>query len=127
MRRIIATGLAALTLGALASAPAWAGDDVLRRKGACSGSSEWEMRVRMTDAGTFRVRWDVDSGIVGESWNMSVDHDGTQIASGTRLTNLAGEAEFRLRGVPNLAGTDTFTGHATNPATGETCQGSLTF
>lgn len=55
---------------------------------------------------------------------MSVDHNGTQIASGTRVTNANAQAEFRLRGVPNLAGTDTFNGHATNPATGETCTGT---
>lgn len=57
---------------------------------------------------------------------MSVSHDGTVIGSGNRVTNLNGEAEFRLCGVPNGAGTDAFAGTASEPVTGETCAGSLT-
>jgi hypothetical protein len=127
MRKTIVTGLAALAIAAsvpaamAASGPGGGGGEV-RRKGSCSGASDWEMRIE--DRGSFRVRWDVDSGIPGQSWTMSVSRNGSVIGSGTRVTNDRGEAEFRLRGVANPAGRDTFTGTATNPATGETCSGS---
>lgn len=123
MRKAMAIALTALSIATVGATVAQAAAGEVRVKGACSGTSEWELRI--TPRGdTFRVRWDVDSGVVGQSWQMSLDHNGTQIASGTRVTNANAEAEFRLRGVPNLAGTDTFTGHATNPATGETCTGT---
>ena len=124
MRRMIVMGLAALSLAATvpsaiaASGPGGGGGEV-RKKGPCSGNSEWEMRLE--DRGTFRVRWDVDSGIPGQTWNMSVSQNGNVIGSGSRVTNARGEAEFRLRGVANPAGKDTFAGTASNPATGETC------
>jgi hypothetical protein len=81
--------------------------------------------MRLEDRGsTLRVRWDVDSGVVGETWNMTLTHNGQQIANTTRTTNANGEAELRLRGVPDTEGTDSFAGTASNPATGETCSGS---
>jgi hypothetical protein len=127
MKRMIVMGLTALCVAATvpsalaASGPGGGGGEV-RRKGSCSANSDWELRIE--DRGTFRVRFDVDSGIVGQTWNMSVSQNGAVIASGSRVTNDRGEAEFRLRGVANPAGTDQFTGSATNPATGETCFGS---
>lgn len=125
MKRTIVIGLAALSLAAGApSALASSGSGVeVRTKGPCSGRSEWEMRVE--DRGSFRVRWDVDSGIPGQRWEMSVSRNGAVIATGSRVTNERGEAEFRLRGVANPAGRDTFSGSARNPITGETCAGSV--
>jgi hypothetical protein len=124
MKRTIVIGLAALSLAAMApSAFASGGGSQVRAKGSCSANSDWEMRVE--DRGSFRVRWDADSGIPGQTWTMSVSRNGSQIGSGSRVTNSRGEAEFRLRGVANPAGTDTFTGSATNPATGETCSGAV--
>lgn len=55
---------------------------------------------------------------------MTLSQNGQQIANTARTTNANGEAELRLRGVPDSAGTDSFVGTASNPATGETCNGS---
>ena len=125
MKRALIAGLAALSITMLTVGGATARTDAGQAKGPCSAGSEWELRL--TDRGrTFRVRWDVDSGVVGEQWSMSVSQNGTTIASGMRTTNAAGEAEFRLRGVPDNTGPDTFSGLATNPATGETCSATST-
>lgn len=122
MKKVMFAALAVATVAALAG-PAVAGDVRVRVKGPCSARSEWEMRLE--DRGsTLRVRWDVDSGVVGETWNMALSHNGTQIANTSRTTNANGEAELRLRGVTDRAGTDSFAGTASNPATGETCSGS---
>ena len=124
MRKAIVMGMAALAIVATvpsamaASGPGGGGE--VRRRGSCSANSDWELRIE--DRGSsFRVRFDVDSGIAGQTWNHSVSQNGAVIASGSRVTDGSGDTEFRLRGVPDNAGTDTFSGSATNPATGETC------
>jgi hypothetical protein len=126
MRRMLQVALAGLMLLGLASGPAQAGDDEIRREGSCFGRSDWEMRVRLDD-GAFRVRWRVDSRIPGQTWRMKVFHDGERIAAATRTTNRDGEATIDLRGVPNNPGDDVFRGKARNPNTDETCAGSVTF
>jgi hypothetical protein len=126
MRRLLQVGLAGFLLTGLAAGPAHAGSDEIRREGACSGRSDWELRVRLED-GRFRVRWRVDSGIAGQTWRMRVFHDGERIAAATRTTNVDGEATIDLRGVPNHAGDDVFQGRARNPNSGETCAGQVTF
>jgi hypothetical protein len=126
VRRMLHVGVAGLMLMGLAAGPANAGDDEVRREGACSGKSDWEMRVRLDDGG-FRVRWRVDSRIPGQTWRMRVFHDGERIAAATRTTNRDGEATIDLRGVPDHPGDDVFRGRARNPNSAETCSGSATF
>jgi hypothetical protein len=125
-RKLLRLSLAGLMLVGLAAGPASAGDDEVRREGACSGRSDWEMRVRLDD-GEFRVRWRVDSRIPGQTWRMRLFHNGERIAAATRTTNQDGEATIDLRGVPNAEGEDTFRGRARNPDTEETCAGQVTF
>jgi hypothetical protein len=123
MKRAMIAGLAAallLTIPGTASA----GDDEVRREGPCSGASEWEMRIK--DEGNLRVRWRVDSGVPGQSWRLKLFHDGALIADSTRTTNADGEATINLRGVPDQAGPDQFSGKARSLASGETCAGSAT-
>jgi hypothetical protein len=125
-KKLLRFSLAGLMLVGLAAGPANAGDDEVRREGACSGAADWEMRVRRDD-GRFRVRWRVDSRIAGQTWRMRVFHDGERIAAATRTTNADGEATIDLRGVPNHPGDDVFRGRARNPNSEETCAGSVTF
>ncbi len=122
MRRsiVIVVGLLVATLG---SGTALAGDPEVKREGPCSGNSDWKLEVRLDD-GTFRVRWEADSGNTGQQWRLRLRHNGTLIASTLRTTNSDGEAQLRLRGVENLAGRDTFAGFARNLRTGETCSAS---
>jgi hypothetical protein len=100
------------------------GGGEVRVEGPCSGNSDWEFRLTPRSGNTLRVLWRVDSGIPGQSWQMSMTHNGATLASATRVTGADGEADLRREGVPNLAGKDTFTGTATNVATGETCNGA---
>jgi hypothetical protein len=124
MKRAMIAGLAAAALLLTIPGTASAGDDEVRREGACSGSSEWEMRVK--DEGDLRVRWRVDSGIPGQSWRLKLFHNGALIANATRTTNADGEATINLRNFPDAAGPDQFSGRARNLANEETCQGSAT-
>ena len=122
MRRSIVI-VVVLLVAVLASGTARAGDPEVKREGPCSGRSEWKLEVRLDD-GAFRVRWEADSGIPGQQWRLRLRHNGTLIASALRTTNVDGEAQLRLRGVPNLAGRDTFAGFARNLRSGETCSAS---
>jgi hypothetical protein len=124
MKRAMIAGLAAAALLLTVPGTASAGDDEVRREGACSGNSEWEMRVK--DEGNLRVRWRVDSGVPGQSWRLKLFHNGALIANATRTTNADGEATINLRNFPDAAGPDQFSGTARNLANGETCQGSAT-
>jgi hypothetical protein len=124
MKRVL---LMTLTAAMVLSVPsvASAGDDEVRREGPCSGSSDWEMRVR-DEGSTLRVRWRVDSGVPGQTWRMTLARNGQQIAAANRLTNADGEATIDRRGLPDQQGPDQFTGTARNLASGETCSGQAT-
>jgi hypothetical protein len=124
MKRAMIAGLAAAALLLTIPGAASAGDDEVRREGACSGNSEWEMRIK--DEGNLRVRWRVDSGIPGQSWRLKLFHEGTLIANAVRTTNADGEATINLRNFPDAEGSDQFSGTARNLASGETCAGSAT-
>ena len=122
MRRAIVVVLAAGLLAIPGTATA--GDPEVRREGDCSGNSEWEMRIR-DEGDTLRVRWRVDSGIPGQTWQMKLVRNGERIAVADRVTNADGEATINRR-LPDQPGADTFEGSARNPASGETCSGSAT-
>lgn len=124
MRRSIMVAMLGLVLGIIGAGAAWAGDVEVRKEGPCSGRSEWKLEVRLEDDNTFRVRWEADSGIAGQQWRLRLRQNGTLLASTIRTTNADGEAQLRLRGVTNTAGTDTFAGFARNLASGETCSAS---
>ena len=124
MKRAMLIAAAAAMLLSVPGA-ASAGDDEVRHEGPCSGSSDWEMRVR-DEGPTLRVRWRVDSGVPGQTWHMTLARNGQQIASANRTTNADGEATINWRGLPDQPGADQFTGTARNLASGETCQGGAT-
>jgi opacity protein-like surface antigen len=132
MKKVLMAAVAALCVASAATAMASPGPGgggsgtggEVRVEGPCSGNSDWEFRLTPRSGNTLRVLWRVDSGIAGQSWKMSMTHNGATLASATRVTGADGEADLRREGVPNLVGTDTFTGTATNAATGETCNGA---
>ena len=122
MKRILGVALAgalALSLaGAAAPAVAKAGDVVAR--GACSRGAEWKLKLSPEDA-QIEVAFEVDSNVNGQTWNVKVSQNGTQIFSGNRVTR-APSGSFTLRLLAsNAAGVDAFTASATNAASGETC------
>ena len=70
------------------------GDDPVRR-GSCSGSTDWKIKVGPED-GRLEVEAEVDSNRSGQTWRWRLVHDGSVSASGTRST----VDQRVLRGMP---------------------------
>ena len=85
---------AALVAGTAPAALA-GGDDTVRR-GSCSGSTDWKIKVGPED-GRLEVEAEVDSNRSGQTWRWRLLHDGSLSASGTRTT---GGRQRLLRGAP---------------------------
>jgi hypothetical protein len=112
-----------LVVSAIALAPAAgakAGDVI--RTGACSGASDWKLKLSPEDNG-IQLEFEVDSNRVGQTWRIRLRQNGGLIFSGTRVTK-APSGSFTVRRLAHdTAGTDAFRAAATNVATGETCVG----
>ena len=114
-------------VGLLSTAPvAMAKDGDVIKRGSCSAASDWKLKLSPQD-GKIEVEFEVDSNKVGQTWQVRLTQNGTQIFSGSRVTQ-APSGSFTVRKVtPNKAGTDMIRGRAVNAATGETCVGSASF
>ena len=114
-------------VGLLSTAPvamAKAGDVI--KRGSCSAASDWKLKLSPQD-GKIEVEFEVDSNHAGQTWQVRLTKNGTQIFSGMRMTQ-APSGSFTVRKVTsNGAGNETIRGRAVNAATGETCVGSATF
>jgi hypothetical protein len=99
--------------------------DVIKR-GSCSGASDWKLKLS-PENGRIEVEFEVDSNKVGQTWQVRLTKNGTQIFSGMKTTQ-APSGSFTVRKVTsNGTGNETIRGRAVNAATGETCVGSATF
>ena len=94
LRVALASGLALSLAGAV---PAHANDDDVIRRGNCSGSSDWKLKLSPED-GRIEVEYEVDSNVVGQTWQVRLTKNGNQIFSGTRVTRGA-SGSFELRRV----------------------------
>jgi hypothetical protein len=114
-------------VGLLGAAPvAMAKDGDVIKRGSCSGASDWKLKLS-PENGRIEVEFEVDSNKVGQTWQVRLTKNGTQIFSGSRVTQ-APSGSFSVRKVtPNGAGSDVIRGRAVNGNTGETCVGSATF
>jgi hypothetical protein len=123
MKRALIGGLMALTV----AIPGVAGADTsdVRRTGNCSIKSDWEMRIQ-DEGRTLRVRWRVNSRIQDQTWQLTLAHNGQQIATATRVVNGEGQATLERREIRDRAGPDRFTGTAQSAPSGETCAGEAT-
>jgi hypothetical protein len=127
-RTLAAAGALALTAALVAgSTPAAlaGGDDTVRR-GSCSGSTDWKIKVGPED-GRLEVEAEVDSNRSGQTWRWRLVHDGSVSASGTRRTRgPSGSFEVR-RTTVDSRGADGFVFRARNDRTGELCRGNVNF
>ena len=125
-----ALALAALaTTGALAISanPAAArGGDAVSKSGSCSAGSVWKLKVKTDNAG-LDVEAEVDSNVVGQNWRWTILDNGVRAARGAATTTAPSGSFSVSRIIANAPGTDKVVFRATNPATGETCRGSITF
>lgn len=125
MRRKISKVLVASMVGLLtigAAAPAIAGDGDVERSGACSGRSDWKLKLK-DENGAIEAEYEVDQNVVGDVWRVRIRRDGNLVFAGTRRTR-APSGSFEVRIVrPNPPGDDAFRARAVNTSTGEVCRG----
>ena len=120
LRLTIASVLALTVVG---SAAAHANPADVIRRGNCSGSSDWKLKLS-PENGLIEVEYEVDSNKVGQTWRVRLFHDGNRFFVGTRTTAGASGSFTVRKVVGNHSGTDSFRARATNLASGETCGGS---
>ena len=119
-RMLMIAGALALTVAGTLPASA-KGTDVVRQ-GSCSGRSDWKLKLS-PDNGKIEVEFEVDSNVNGQTWQVQMLKDGSQILSGNRMTH-APSGSFDVRKLAtNPAGRDTFRARAHNATSGETCVG----
>ena len=89
----------------------------VQRSGKCSAASTWKLSLK-PDNGQIEVQFEVDQNVVGDTWNVRMTDNGTQIFKGTRVTQ-APSGSFEVRKLTaNLAGADRIVAKATNATTG---------
>jgi hypothetical protein len=128
----LAALMAAALLGAAPSAFAStkaapkAIDRGVEKRGQCSAGSEWKLKVG-ADNSQLEVEFEVDSNVVGQTWKVVLKDNDTEFFRGKRMTQ-APSGSFEVRQfTENQPGNDHVVGKAKNPATGETCKGSINF
>ena len=97
-----------------AALPAHAARGEVIRQGGCSGSATWKLKAKPDD-GRLEVEGEVDANRNGQTWRWKI------------LTTHAPSGSFSVeRRIANPKGSDRIGFRASNPATGQTCRGSLT-
>lgn len=128
MRKSFRLALAALLGAALmaSSAPAFAKDGDVIKRGTCSAGSTYKLKLS-PENGRIETSFEVDQNVNGQSWHVVLRHNGTIFFNGTRVTQPpSGSFEVsRLTG--NAPGTDNIGARATNAKTGEVCKVSAVF
>jgi hypothetical protein len=118
---VVAAVLGTLLMGGTAL-PALAGGPEVIRTGACSGRSDWKLKLK-NDNGRIEVEYEVDQNRVGDVWRVRIRHDGDLVFAARRTTK-APSGSFTVRLLQrNRAGNDLFRGRAVNLRTGEICGG----
>ena len=125
VRKIMGIGLAtALALSLAGAVPAMAKDGDVIRRGSCSGSTDWKLKLSPED-GRIEVEYEVDSNRVGQRWKVKIVKNGKVISRGAHTTK-GQSGSFEVRVVTsNPPGKDTFRARATHA--GEVCRGKASF
>ena len=120
-RVVLVATLIVSGLAIASGAGAKAGDVI--RTGACSGQSDWKLKLS-PDNGQIEVEFQVDSNMVVQTWAVRIRQNGDRIFAGRRRTK-APSGSFTARVLAaNTAGSDSFRASARNLASGETCVGT---
>ena len=121
IQRLVVAVLVVVSGFALAPAAGAKDGDVIRR-GACSGASDWKLKLSPQN-GKIEVEFEVDSNKLGQTWRVRIRQQGGLIFSRSRMTQ-APSGSFEVRRLAqNHAGTDAFRARAVNLASAETCLG----
>lgn len=126
--RLVRVALPGLLTMALIAGPqaAMAKDGDVIRRGECSGQSDWKLKLSEEDNG-IEVEFEVDQNKVGDTWRVTLRHDGVKFFTGKRTTK-APSGSFEVRRVhDNEPGVDKFRARARNLSTDEVCVGRASF
>jgi hypothetical protein len=123
--KIVRIGIAAaLMLTVAGAAPAMAKDGDVIRRGSCSGSTDWKLKLS-PENGRIEVEYEVDSNRVGQTWRVRIVKNGNVIFQGRRITK-GPSGSFEVRVVTsNTRGDDVFRARATHA--GEVRRGRAIF
>jgi uncharacterized membrane protein len=102
---VAATLLAAVALPAVGLPTAHAGDDEKVRRGQCTGTADWKLKVK-TDDGGLEVEAEVDSNVDGQTWKWVLRHDGDVVDRGRSQTRGPSGSFDVERRTSDGAGTD---------------------
>jgi len=127
MRTRPAAVAVACALAVALAAPAAAQDGAVRRRGSCTGGpSDWKLVVRQETASTLRVKFEIEGGAQGQTWQLFLSDNGDRIFAGSRVSADNGYVRI-VREPSDRAGADQIKASGVNLDTGESCGGSLTF
>jgi hypothetical protein len=122
LRAMVATAILGALLVGGSTVPALANDSDVIRRGACSGPSDWKLKLSEED-GRIEVEYEVDQNRVGDTWSVRIRHNGDLVFAGRRITR-APSGSFEVEFLQNdRAGDDVFRARAVNLRTGEVCGG----
>jgi hypothetical protein len=125
-KRVVVIVLAA-AVALVPAAPAVASDDSIRRRGDCTGGpSDWKLVVRQETATTLRVKFEIEGGATGQTWQLFLSDNGTRIFAANRVSREDGYVRV-VRETADRAGADLIKATGLNLVTGESCGGSLSF
>jgi len=127
LARTIAGAAVATAVLSLAAPPALGrNNDDRERRGSCSGSTDWKVKVGPED-GRLEVEGEIDSNRRGQTWRWRLYHNGALSAHGLRTTSgSSGSYKVRRTSV-DLRGTDRFTLRAGNTRNNELCVGTVNY
>ena len=118
---LITSVLVATTLVAAPMTASAKDGDVIRR-GACTASSDWKLKLS-PENGRIEVEFEVDQNRNRHKWSIKMKRNGNVFWRGARTTNPpSGSFEVR-RLTRNRAGAEKVVGRARNARTGEVCRG----
>ena len=126
MRTLTTLGLAALVaaVALIAAAPAVASDDDdIIRRGSCSGSADWKVKLDFDD-GRIETEFEVDQNRNGRRWRVVLKRDGNRFFKGVRTTHGPSGSFEVERKTRNPAGSDRIKARAVNLTSGEVCEGA---
>ncbi len=123
MKKVVLAVVAAVVVLAVAAGGAWwalGGDSETTERGTC-GNVTYELSAEDEDGGV-EVTFEVQSAAPGETWQVVIEQDGTEVYSGSRQTDE--DAELDVDVSVSTKDGSSFTATAT-PGSGEPCTASL--
>ena len=95
--------------------------------GTCAGTVAYKLKADAKPAGMLGAAFEIDSGVAGQKWKVTVFHNGTRVMRKTFTTGGLSGSFVARPVVTNAAGADGFRARAVLLPAGGTCSASVTF